>query len=258
MKGILMDYLNIYNLIIGNAKLQKLERIDKKNSGKEYYEIHHIIPKSSGGLDTEDNLAVLTAREHFICHWILYKINPSKENAFSWWMLSNNSGNEFHIGRSKQSSRKYEYARKAFSKHIGDIHRGKFLSDDHKIKLSETKMGKNNPMFGKKHSEEHKAYLSEINLGEKNHFYGKTHTSEARKKISDAKKLLVGDKHPHYGKDYMKQETKEKFSEMYKGKPRLIPHEIVQCAHCKKQGIKPNMKRWHFDNCKNKETNINE
>lgn len=42
----------------------------------EYYEKHHIIPKCIGGLDTIDNIAFLSAREHFIAHQILVKIFP--------------------------------------------------------------------------------------------------------------------------------------------------------------------------------------
>lgn len=29
-------------------------------------------------------------------------------------------------------------------------------------------------------------------------------------------------------------------------------NEIVECPHCGKQGAKPGLKRWHFDNCKSK------
>lgn len=246
-----MDYKKIYNSIITTAKETEIIRKNLKSQGH-YFETHHIIPESSGGSNNCENLVVLTAREHYICHWLLYKINPTKENAFSWWMMSNNDGNKYHEGRKRQSSKKYEYARKAFSLHISTVHKGKKLSENHKEKLSISKRAEKNCMFGRNHSEEHKSYLSEINSGEKNHFYGKTHTKEARKKISESKKLLVGDKHPHYGKSLMKEETKKKFSQMYKDKPRSIPHEIVECPHCKRQGIKPNMKRWHFENCKEK------
>ena len=38
-----------------------------------YTEKHHIIPKSMGGLDTKENLVVLTAREHYIAHLLLTK-----------------------------------------------------------------------------------------------------------------------------------------------------------------------------------------
>lgn len=41
---------------------------------KEYYELHHIVPKSLGGQDTESNLVMLTAREHYIAHLLLYNM----------------------------------------------------------------------------------------------------------------------------------------------------------------------------------------
>lgn len=225
----------------------KLEK-NKKNEGH-YFENHHIIPSSLGGSNDKDNMVLLTAREHYICHWLLYKITPCKENAFSWWMMSNNNGNEYHEERKIQSSRKYEYARNAFSKHISEVHKGKNLSDEHKNKLSVSKIGGKNPMYGKKHSDEHRVYLSEINSGEKNGFYGKTHTEETKKRISNAAKTRVGEKSNRYGEKHT-EETKKKLSDVNKGKPRSKPHDIVKCPHCEKQGIKPNMMRWHFDNCK--------
>ena len=66
-------YYKWYNNIILNAK-------NRINDG--YVEIHHIIPKCMGGLDTENNLVNLTAREHYICHWLLTKIVESKKHQF--------------------------------------------------------------------------------------------------------------------------------------------------------------------------------
>ena len=66
-----MNYEKVYNAIIEKAKLR--EEI------KAYYEKHHIIPKSLGGVDAEENLVELTFKEHFICHRLLTKIYP-KEN----------------------------------------------------------------------------------------------------------------------------------------------------------------------------------
>ena len=40
----------------------------------EYYESHHIIPKSIGGSDINSNLVLLTYREHIIAHYLLIKI----------------------------------------------------------------------------------------------------------------------------------------------------------------------------------------
>ena len=41
-----------------------------------YVEGHHILPKSfkQGGEKDKSNLVYLTAREHFICHWLLTKM----------------------------------------------------------------------------------------------------------------------------------------------------------------------------------------
>ena len=39
-----------------------------------YVENHHIIPRSEGGPDNNDNIVALTAREHYICHLLLAKI----------------------------------------------------------------------------------------------------------------------------------------------------------------------------------------
>lgn len=40
---------------------------------------HHIIPRHSGGLDEESNYTYLTAREHIIAHYLLWRIykNPN-------------------------------------------------------------------------------------------------------------------------------------------------------------------------------------
>lgn len=39
-------------------------------------------------------------------------------------------------------------------------------------------------------------------------------------------------------------------SEPHPNKGVKRSHEIVRCPHCNKEGIKPNMIRWHFTNCK--------
>ena len=60
-----MNYRKIYNSIISKRKLHVADG---------YCEKHHIIPKSLGGTDDNYNTVSLTAREHFICHYLLSKI----------------------------------------------------------------------------------------------------------------------------------------------------------------------------------------
>lgn len=58
-----MNYKLHYNKLIDKAK--KREKIHG------YTEVHHIIPKALGGDDSNENLVRLTAREHFVAHWLL-------------------------------------------------------------------------------------------------------------------------------------------------------------------------------------------
>lgn len=65
-----MNYKAIYYKIIEKAK-------QEENNGNRYvgyYEKHHILPRSLGGTNEKENLVKLTAREHFICHWLLVKM----------------------------------------------------------------------------------------------------------------------------------------------------------------------------------------
>jgi len=59
-------YYNWYCKIISNARLRSLSTV-------KYTERHHIIPRSFGGNNKKENIVKLTAREHFICHWLLIK-----------------------------------------------------------------------------------------------------------------------------------------------------------------------------------------
>lgn len=70
-----MNYQKIYdNLVKKNHDFQD----------GEYFESHHILPKSLGGKDTNDNLVRLTAREHYIAHALLVKISEQNGDTSSY------------------------------------------------------------------------------------------------------------------------------------------------------------------------------
>ena len=78
-----MNYKKLYFTIIRN-------RINNPLSSEEYGEVHHIKPRSFWNLsqqnnnpDDQNNLVRLSAREHFIVHFLLYKIYKHRsENIF--------------------------------------------------------------------------------------------------------------------------------------------------------------------------------
>ena len=89
-------YTKWYNLIIDNAKLQ----LRKKKNGM-YYESHHIIPKSMGGVEE----VLLTAKEHYICHLLLCKMVTGKDkhkmiNALIKMSFSKSKGQERYTAKS--------------------------------------------------------------------------------------------------------------------------------------------------------------
>jgi hypothetical protein len=117
------------------------------------------------GIDTLENLVELTAREHFICHWLLIRIYPNNRKlSHAFWAMCNLRGNVLD-NRIVPSSRTYMEAKE---------HRSKLgMSDEQKQKLRKpkrdtSKMGKHD-----KH-------------GIKNPFYGKTHSEEAKQKMKAA------------------------------------------------------------------------
>lgn len=64
-----MDYQKIYDNIIERAKNRELTG---------YTEKHHIIPRCMNGTDDPSNIAILTAREHFIAHQLLVMMYPNR------------------------------------------------------------------------------------------------------------------------------------------------------------------------------------
>lgn len=70
-----MEYSKVYNKIIARGK----ERGNDKKKLEGYYEAHHIVPKCLGGNDSKENLVLLTAKEHFVCHLLLEKMYPHEK-----------------------------------------------------------------------------------------------------------------------------------------------------------------------------------
>ena len=71
-----MNYQWHYDKLIETRKL-----LSRKKKDGNYYELHHIIPTSMGGKNDNENTILLTAREHFLAHWLLWRIHRNKEMA---------------------------------------------------------------------------------------------------------------------------------------------------------------------------------
>lgn len=164
-----MDYKKIYDNLINTRKTRKIDE-------NTYYETHHIIPKSMGGDNSVDNLIKLTAREHFIAHWLLYRIYRDNRNAYSFYLLSYGIGNN----RKRFSSIAYSEAKEAKSKAISELNR-KIKKGHTKSEITKNKLSKS--LKNKPKSKEH-TYKISIALK------GKTKSAIHKKKISESCKKI--------------------------------------------------------------------
>lgn len=185
-----MDYKKTYDRLVCRAKNRKLEC---------YKEIHHIIPKCMGGTEDKNNLVELTAREHFICHWLLSRMYPKDAKlSYSFWMMSTSKRPNRYI----PSSRVYEEAKQLQSLLRSEQLKGHLVSEKTKEKISKANKGK-------KRTEEERKRISDSLKGKKGNWEGKTHSEKSKQKMRESK---IGNK--------ASDETKKKMSESSKGLKR--------------------------------------
>lgn len=183
-----MNYQKIYDAICKRGQ----ERILPKEV---YSEKHHIVPKCLGGGNEKSNITTLTAREHFLVHYILTRIYPNDKRM--WFtlniMLRMKKFPEINCGK---GSRLYEFIR---------------------TEVGKQRSGKNHHLFGIGHSPEACKRISDGRkgkfLGENNHMFGKKRSEETKQRISEGRKGIP-----------VSDETKRKQSESKKGKPLSKEH----------------------------------
>lgn len=187
-------YKNTYNALIEKARLRNLK---KNNSDGIYLEIHHIIPKSIGGTNDEDNLVTLTFREHLVAHKLLVKIYPNQSGLrlAVYFMISVLKGGKreklSYINSNGKlryfTSRELEEYRKGIIQKNKETKTGTKASKETRELLSKIRKGKKRKdstkeaiskgRVGIKFSEEHKKKLSE--KAKRKHL-----SDESKKKIS--------------------------------------------------------------------------
>ena len=266
-------YTNWYINIIQHA----LKRKSNKNF---YYEKHHIIPKSfkMGGEKDKLNLVHLTAREHFIVHMLLVKMTVNTQLKIKMSCALTKM-----MDKKYNNSRTYETARKIFSKNnpmfFDEIkeqykktniekygYENPSQSDIVKNKIKQTNIEK----YGCKcytQSEQYKEQYKKTCLdlyGYENAFqnedikqksketclekYGTEYacqSEEIKEKIKKTNTEKYGVDHPNKTPEARKM-LSERAKQMRANEP------ILTCPHCGLSGKGPNMKRYHFDNCKKK------
>lgn len=232
-----MDYQKHYDQLI-------IKAIANPHNG--YTETHHIIPKCLGGDNSKTNLVRLSAKQHFVAHHLLFKIHGGSKLANAWYAMC-------RVGKGQEermvNARLFERVKTIRSE-----------------LLSAESMGEQNHFFGKTHSEESRAKMSaaqkEMKLWERRSEKHKKALLESQKSPKSAEhKAKIGRKDM-----VMLQSTiSGEIIRVERSDPRLDSGEWVNprkikpeakhaCAYCGMMTTRANLKRWHNDNCKHKET----
>jgi hypothetical protein len=241
-----------YNQIISKAQNRIVEG---------YTECHHIQPRSLGGADTPDNLVELTAREHFVCHWLLTKTTTGEDrykmlNALRMMRAEKEGQQRYETAITSRvyESIKQEYAQLQSKRYSGEnnpMYGDKFYrSEDGKQrqknavtgdnngakkeearqKISQSKLGKKRESF----SDEWRAKMSESKQGEKNNRYGIAVSDDTKQKIREK---ATGRK--------QSAETIKKKADAIRGKAK--PKKL--CPHCGQMIAVNTFSRWHGEAC---------
>lgn len=205
-----------------------------------YTERHHIVPQSLGGSNDKDNLVDLTAREHFICHWLLIKMTEGEDRSKMLYALNGmRAGNRFQQRYSSAiTARVYEKYR-----------------IEHAANHSLTMKGKTPPNKGRQMSDEQKQLLRE--RAKANHLSGVYGTESQQKRIAKVtgqkrteetrKKMSIA--HTGVVKGPQSEEHRKAISESIKGKPKKAGHSdnvrnaVLGNVSINKDGIEKKVKR---------------
>lgn len=250
-------YTKIYNSIVANAK-------NRTTIG--YAEQHHVIPQSLGGSNKKENLVYLTAREHFICHWLLVKMTEGESRSKMLYALKGMKAQNKYQERyeTKITARVYENYRIEHSINHSVVMKSKNLTpwnkggveitDEHRsniinaararkidpIKQAEGQRKRIAKIIGQKRSEETRQLMSLKAKGK-----SKGPMSEEEKVKRSIKQRGVP-KPKGFG-DKVAERMKETFS---KNNPNKRLDLRKTCEYCNKTVGPSNYKRWHGDNCK--------
>ena len=241
-------YTKWYNQITDRARNRTMEG---------YTERHHIKPRSLSGTDDVDNLVELTAREHFICHWLLVKMTTGEDH---YKML-----NALRMMRAeKPGQQRYETA---ITSRVYES-----IKQEYAQLQSVLRSGKGNGFYGKTHTEEARQAIREKNTGKKlteeqiaRQVAAQTgrkrapFSEEWRAKMAVKKK---GKNNPRFGVE-LSEETRRKIGDKIRGR-KQTPEEKARRAEANRGRAKPKMlcphcqqliavntyPRWHGDNCR--------
>ncbi len=261
-------YTRWYNNIINNANNRVLTR-------DIYSERHHIIPycfyvnnRSKGARpgwilgnpNSAINIVKLTAKEHFICHWLLTKMTTGEiQHKMLHALGSMRRGRVLSGGQYNKVKEVKSQLRRGTKtpKHITDKAVDTRRRNNSYQCSPESNAKRSQALKGRSLPESQKLLLKEIKTGIKLSEDAISKRTESRKKNGvnhNIGGLTLG---WALNQQRIKNGTHQFLGAQNPSHKRLAEgtHNFTQvhvCPHCNKEGKGPQMRRYHFDNCKSK------
>jgi DNA-directed RNA polymerase subunit M/transcription elongation factor TFIIS len=206
-------YLNRYNKLINHYKNIIVDGI---------VETHHIIPRCMGGNNSKENLVRLSPKAHFVAHHLLHKAYPNNIK------LAHAFGMMLSTKERIPTAALYEKARIAIYE----------AANSEEGKISRKKGGYKNK--GRKRPD-----LAKRNKERK----GEKRTKE---QIEVMKQRLKGRKFTEEHLQKLRKPKSEKHRQKIAENNKIQANRISKCPHCGHVGKLLPLRRYHFNNCKNK------
>lgn len=158
-----------------NYHLKRYERIVQHYvnypPGDSFCERHHIKPLCMGGEDNRENIVVVPARAHIICHYLLHKAYPQNvELAHAFAMMCVNNKHQNRVF----SSRLYEAAKIARSRALKGKPRPEWVKEKLRKPKSDTSkyFGNTNARgnFGKKRGPMSSTHKENVRIALQSHY----------------------------------------------------------------------------------------
>lgn len=151
----------------------------------EYCEVHHILPRSCGGMDLSENLVRLTPEEHYRCHSMLPEIFKERGDTESYKKMIRAKFLMASKSSIQVSEEEYGALRRAFGKISSEQLKGKpsvNKGKKYRHRTEDEKRRISMKLKGRPKSEQMRIRLS-------NAIKGHPVSEETRKKISETKRL---------------------------------------------------------------------
>lgn len=196
-----------------------------------------------------ENVVWLTAREHFVCHWIATKMflnsMHTRKMTYAFGMFLNHN----RFMQRSMCSRQFELSKVRYRSLVNEVgahnrgkprapefiqamsnrQRGKKLSEETKARMSIRKKGSNNKMFGTHLTAETKAKISQAAVGRTAHNKGTKMSDSARTSMMLTKRNQANKYEVRRVEQFVGVMTIVEFCEIYGYKYRNAYGSIVRC-----------------------------